>query len=160
VNEGTKGFLSELEELDWFSCVGMPIDDETIIPVSDWPSAIAACTRPDSERASLEARNRLTRRLAVNWKPEYQRWNLLVREVKSVLLPIIDCKIVATVTLNRLPNDFQSCVAWDLLNVCMELEYEGMVAPRYFSVLASWYLKGHFPCGWEAGDPDRRVLVF
>src|SRR5438477_584249 len=41
----------------------------------------------------------------------------------------------------------------------MEYEYADVIKTEFYRCLASWYLRGRFPCGWQHGRLVRRVRV-
>jgi hypothetical protein len=47
-----------------------------------------------------------------------------------------------------------------LVHACVEQEYADVVAPAFFSRLAEWYLRGHYPCGWLGDYPDGKIMVY
>jgi hypothetical protein len=154
MKETTKALLESLRQTDWFACVGTIHDEPSVVVITSWPEAMRLCQSEDWDYVSLEAKNLLTSRLAARWPDRYREWNVLVREVKAVHEPLVAEKCTRTVSAYQLPQAFVHCVQWDLLMACMELEYGDCVAPAYFSGLADWYVRGHFPCGWEGPFPD------
>ena len=53
-----------------------------------------------------------------------------------------------------------SAVQWDILHVCMEAEYADVYPPGFYASQAYWYVKGHFPCGWQGEFPNGKLIVY
>jgi len=52
-------------------------------------------------------------------------------------------------------------VQWEILGVCMEAEYADVYPPGFYASQAYWYVKGHFPCGWEGGEfPKGKLIIY
>jgi hypothetical protein len=59
-----------------------------------------------------------------------------------------------------LPKVFLDTVDWDILNLCMEAEYADVYPPGFYASQAYWYLKGHFPCGWQGAFPKGKLVIY
>jgi len=55
---------------------------------------------------------------------------------------------------------FEHCVQWDILHVCMEAECADVFPAAYYASQAYWYVKGHFPCGWEGEFPKGKLIIY
>lgn len=40
----------------------------------------------------------------------------------------------------------------------MEAEYADIFRPAFYASQAYWYVKGHFPCGWEVAFQAENLL--
>jgi hypothetical protein len=58
------------------------------------------------------------------------------------------------------PRTFEDAVQWDILNVCMEAEYADIYPPGFYASQAYWYVKGHFPCGWQGNFPEGKLIMY
>lgn len=63
------------------------------------------------------------------------------------------------IELNRLPREFRGAVDWDVLHACMEAEYADVFQPGFYASQAYWYVKGHFPCGWQGAFLSGKLVI-
>jgi hypothetical protein len=84
----------------------------------------------------------------------------LVDELKPVTESLVVDKIRDVVASNGLPTVFEDTVKWDILHICMEAAYADVFPPGFYANQAHWYVKGHFPCGWEGDFPAGRMVVY
>lgn len=136
------------------------IDTSSAIVLSSWAEAIASCESPRWQDFYLEAANRYRDRLVGLSPQRFSQWNDLVREVKKVSVPLVQGKIESLMQKEKLPKVFSDCVQWDVLHTCMEAEYADVFPPGYFASQAYWYMKGHFPCGWEGNFPEGKLVIY
>jgi hypothetical protein len=155
----TVAILDELERANWFSRVGMH-DAATAIVVTSWQEAIAHCASIDWENLCLEARNQYVDRLVERSKERFSKWNDIVNELRKTADPFVRRKIQPVVRKHRLPKVFEDTVQWDILTSCMEAEYADVYPPGFYASLASWYIKGHFPCGWQGVFPRGMQIIY
>jgi hypothetical protein len=87
-------------------------------------------------------------------------WNEIVIEIKKITEPFVRQKIEVVVKEHDLPPVFEHCVQWDVLHVCMEAEYADVFPPAYYASQAYWYVKGHFPCGWEGEFSKGKLIIY
>jgi hypothetical protein len=123
MQQETRQLLADLDGADWFSTVGQPISEpllKDVILVSSWAEAVGCCGSDSWENYTLEQRNLLTSHLHDHARDRYRRWNEIVDEVKSMLIPIVERKINPTVKEHALPELVRHCVEWDVLGACME----------------------------------------
>jgi hypothetical protein len=155
----TDATLEELEKADWFSCVGVQ-DTTTAKVLLSWKQAIKNCSSINWENLCLEAANQYRERLLERSKKRYNQWNETVDQVKNVTTSLARRKIDTIVREHGLPGVFEATVQWDILHVCMEAEYADVYHPGFYASQAYWYVKGHFPCGWEGKFPDGRLVIY
>lgn len=155
----TLATLRQLDEASWFTNVGVK-DSHLVTVVSSWEEAMQRCASAEWENLCLEAVNQYRERLAEKDIHRLAQWNDLVAAVKQVILPMVERKIAAVVRVNSLPQVFGDTVQWDMLHVCMEAEYAEVFPPGFYASQAYWYLKGHFPCGWDGDFPNGKLVVF
>jgi hypothetical protein len=55
---------------------------------------------------------------------------------------------------------FENMVQWDILHVCMEAEYADVYPPGFYASQAYWYVKGHYPCGWQGEFPKGKLIIY
>jgi len=155
----TAATLETLERAVWFSKVGIK-DTKVAIVLSSWQEAIDHCSAPEWEDLCLEATNQYCERIVERSLDRWRKWNQTVDEIKRFTEPLVSTKIAAVVEQHKLPRVFQSVVSWDILFVCMEAEYSDVYPPGFFADQAHWYVRGHFPCGWEGEFPKGKLIIY
>lgn len=157
----TEQTLLELENAEWFASVGIRNEvSKVAVVLSSWEEAIEFCSSVGWENLELELANKLREKLLRTAIDRYRQWNQTAVELKAVTIPLVDRKIAPVVEQNRLPKAFRDAVQWDILHVCMEAEYTDVCPPGFYSGLAFWYVKGHFPCGWLDDSPQGRPIIY
>lgn len=155
----TRATLEQLEKAVWFSTVGVT-DSQAVTVVSSWDEALEQCNSVEWENLCLEAVNQYRGRIAELSPERLAEWNNIITEIKRISIPLVRKKIADVVRDNKLPQSFEDTVQWDILHLCMEAEYSDIFPPGFYASQAYWYLKGHFPCGWQGKFPDGRLVVF
>jgi hypothetical protein len=158
VHPRTVRVIDDLEKAAWFSCVGVK-DTSVALVLSSWEEAIEHCSSLAWENLCLEASNQYRERLVERSKERFQRWNEIVANLKPMTIPFVRRKIELVVREHSLPKVFEDQVQWDVLGVCMEAEYADVYPPGFYASHAYWYVKGHFPCGWEGKFPKEGKLI-
>jgi hypothetical protein len=159
----TTATLEKLEQAEWFANVGTyaGIEDRSkIVLLSSWQEAIQHCSSVEWENLGLEAANQYRERLLERSKDRYNIWNEIVEQLKPTTIPFVKRKIEAVVRVHNLPQVFEDTVQWDILHVCMEAEYADVYHPGYYASQAYWYVKGHFPCGWDGDFPQGKLIIY
>ncbi len=151
--------LANLERASWFSRVGVQ-DATAAIVLGSWAEAIEQCTSKEWENLCLEAMNQYRERLVERSSERFEKWNVLVDELKKTTIPFVRRKIERVSRLHKLPRAFEAAVQWDILGVCMESEYADVYPPGFYGSNAYWYIKGHFPCGWRGEFPKGQLVVY
>jgi hypothetical protein len=161
VHPGTIAILEEFEDASWFSRVGIKADSTTAMVLTSWTEAIEHCGSFEWEELRNEAKNQYCERLAERSPERWNRWNEVVNEVKKFTVPLVNRKIEAVVREHNLPEIFRVCVRADITMLCMESEYADVHPLEFFAGISSWYVRGHFPCGWR-GDtaPHGRFVIY
>jgi hypothetical protein len=155
----TVATLDRLENASWFSCVGVKDTDAAIV-LSSWQEAIEQCSSLEWENLSLEALNQYRERIVERSRERFEQWNEIVEEVTKTTVPFVRRKIEAVVREHGLPKVFEDLVQWDMMGVCMEAEYADVYPPGYYGSQAYWYVKGHFPCGWQGDFPKGTLIIY
>lgn len=151
--------IAQLEEVEWFKCVGAR-DTEAAIILSSWREAIEHCSSLEWENLCLEAANQYCERLVERSRERFRMWNEIVDELKPLTMPFVQRKIETVVREHELPKVFEDTVQWDILHLCMEAEYGDVYPPGYYASQGYWYMKGHFPCGWEGEFPKGKLIIY
>jgi len=159
MNPRTKATLRQLEEAEWFSKVGQ-CDTQVAIVLSSWEQAIQSCSSPSWENLCLEGTNSYCERLLEKSPARFNQWNEVVALVKPYSDALVQNKIASVVQENNLPKVFENTVRWDMLHVLIEAEYADVYPPGFYASQAYWYVKGHFPCGWDGIFPDGKLIIF
>lgn len=155
----TVASLDQLEKADWFAAVGVKDTDAAIV-LSSWDEAIEHCGSLEWENLLLEAANQYRERLLERSKERLGKWNEIVDEIKPVTVALVRRKISEVCTKHGLPKVFEDTVQWDILHLCMEAEYADVYPAGFYASQAYWYVKGHFPCGWQGEFPEGKLIVY
>ena len=159
MNQSTRSLIGEFGKLDFFNMCGLP-GDASVIHVDDWDTAIWMITHPDwTDYKEWFWSDRL-RVLSMEFPQEIKTWNDVVDEVKSFTEPLVDEIERARFAGQEVPKDVFDAIRWDLVQGCMEREYEEIVPNSIYTKLAEQYLAGRLPCGWDGDYPDGSVVVF
>lgn len=154
----TSKILEDLRSTNWFTRVGQ--SNAESISVSSWGEAIERAELPSWEDIRLEAQNEISSFLVKTDRERRQQWNIVVRTIKQLSIPLVTTKIERVVKTNQLPASFISNVQRDIMYVAMGVEYSDVFEQGLFSQILRWYLQGHFPCGWEGKYPEGKMIVF
>jgi len=151
--------LEALQKAHWLSRAGIP-DALDVIVLASWQEALAFRALPAWEDLRLEIANQLRERIEERSRERLLKWNEIVISLKKTVIPLLSAKISPAVRQHGLPKAFEGSVQWDILHACMETEYADVCAPGFYTNLASWYIKGHFPCGWQGAFPQGMLIVY
>lgn len=153
-----------LDSVRWFSAVGdsVPALAEAsgfaAQRVASVDEASLLLGMPGWEAVTADAAGRLTEWLSANCKDDFQRWNVIAREVKSLFQSsLIPAARAAVVDLSIDPV-LVDCATWDVLHAAMEAIYADCRPPRFFGHLLAVYEAGHVPCSWSGAWPDGSLL--
>lgn len=155
----TEATLEQLRQAHWFSRVGVH-DAKVARVLSSWREAIEHCTSPDWEDLCQEAVNQYSERLIERSPERYRHWNAVVEMVRPVARALVNEKTRDVVERYRLPKGFVDTVRWDIIHLLMEAEYADVYPPGFFASQAYWYVKGHFPCGWDGVFPQGLLIIY
>ncbi len=129
--------------------------------VDSWKDAIKHCSSQSWQDLALEWVNQLGVRVLRLNRERYNEWNHVVDSLRPTVEQLVQRKTVPVLTSNSLPQEFTGSVRGDIFGILMEAEYSDICPePGPFAALASYYLKGHFPCGWEGDHPKGRLIVY
>jgi hypothetical protein len=85
---------------------------------------------------------------------------MVAGELKSLTVPLVQRKTSGIIQQHHLSKAFEDAVQWDILHACIEAEYADVYPPGFFASQAYWYVKSHFPCGWEGEFPEGKLIVY
>jgi len=159
MNHRTQETIERLETADWFCAVGRN-DTENATILSSWKEAIESCASEEWQDLLLEAKNQYTEKLVRISKERFNQWNIIGRELKAVTIPLVSRKLQPVMDREKLPKIFEDTVNWDILNLAMEAEYADVYPPGFFTSQGYWYIKGHFPCGWQGSFPEGKLIIY
>jgi hypothetical protein len=155
----TESTLEKLRQAQWFRFVGVH-DTKAAKSLSSWQEAIESCGSAEWEDLCLEAANQYCERLAERAPERFQAWNDIVLAIKPAVIALVREKTKQIVEENDLPTALVNTVNWDILHLCMEAEYADVYPPGFFASQAYWYVKGHFPCGWQGDFPEGKLIIY
>jgi hypothetical protein len=155
----TEATLAELKQAEWFRWVGVH-DCEMVEILASWAAAIESCSSLEWENLCLEAANQYRERLLERSPEPFAQWNDIVRLVKPEAQALVREKTEDVIRAHNLPDVFQARVNWDMIHLCMEAEYADIFPPGFYACQAYYYLRGHFPCGYQGEFPRGRLVVY
>ncbi|MHC5538479.1 hypothetical protein ACYOEI_09640 [Singulisphaera rosea] len=159
MHDRTRATIDRLKHAEWFADVGRVVDGPFVL-VQSWDAAIASCSSQEWENLQLEASNQFAEHVSRKAPDLFRKWNKIVEELKTVIVPLVQMKIDCVVQAERLPKMFEDAVQWDILGVCIEAEYADVQPPGFFASQAFWYVNGRFPCGWDGCFPAGKLILF
>jgi hypothetical protein len=159
MQEHTQIVLNMLKQANWFSAVGEQ-EQADVLVLPSWEEAIKSCASASWENVQLEAANLISDVLVVQYRERYQLWNVIAEEVKATTIPLIQRKISPVIEKHSLPKVFEDSVNWDIVHIGIAAEYVDLYPPRFHALCAYWYIKGHFPCGWDGDFPNGRLIIY
>jgi hypothetical protein len=151
--------LDRLEKASWFSRVGIN-EGAAVTVVTSWQEAIQHCDSDEWEDLEREAMNRYREFIARHSTERLGLWNGIVDEVKNITRPLVDRKTASIIRERSLPRIFKISVYEDITGICLEAEHADMCPPGFFTGLYPWYIRGHFPCGWQGVFPQGTLVVY
>jgi hypothetical protein len=102
----------------------------------------------------------MTHTLAQEVPKAYQAIGDVADEVRKVVDSLIQSKIRIVIEEQKLTKSFRSTVIWSIWNIVLSAHYGDLYTPTFYADLAHWYVKGHFPCGWEGEYPAGHLMVY
>ncbi len=162
--ERTQQTIDDLTKADWFVSVGEHIDDGNIARVHSWDTAISAFIADSSIDAHGEARNEIMNvivpKLNVHSPNSPRARNRVVDEIQKHVLPLVERKVNFLIQTRGVSDSFVNGVKWQMTAIATAVEYSDVFVSSFYMNIRDWYLKGHFPCGWEGTYPRGRMIVF
>ncbi len=145
--ESATELIERYRKADWFTKVGQLIEDKSIVRVSSWDEAIATSRAKypgDWADMTLEAMNIVGHEVQRHDRAQYQEWNAHVDWIKAQL-GFLKVKVLNSPLK-------ESDISFTVLGACIEAVYGGIVETKLLRDICEWFVKGHFPCGWEGED--------
>jgi hypothetical protein len=156
-----QAWADRFESVRWFSAVGSASEEASGLDgrrVESVEEASRLFSSAEWEAVTADAASRLSEWLNARCKEDFQRWNVLARDVKagfgSSLIPAARTA-VAQLSINPVLVD---CATWDVLHAVMEAIYADCRPPRFFADLLAVYEAGHVPCSWSGSWPQGTLL--
>jgi hypothetical protein len=155
----TNAVLKKLEEADWFGHVGEPVEAK-VFAVSSWQEAMDTCASSSWLWHLLQTSEGNMRELCFRDEKALDRWEKISKEMDKVAAPLVRKKTQSVVRSHKLPKLFRQIVNLAMHGFLMEMEFADINPPGFFTELATWFYNGHFPCGWEQGAREGRLIVY
>ena len=151
--------LRALEQVPWFRNTGMGKFEE-VVRVTSWLEAVAACASLKWQNTQQRAGNRLAAAVqTVSWD-QHNRWNEILKIADPIIDELLKRDVDPILQTQAIPSIVLKRVRCDLQGFALETEFNEIVEPGFFSRLADYYRRGHFPCGWEGEYPQGRLILF
>jgi len=128
--------------------------------VSTWPEAIEFCTSTLWRALIVDAVKLYREQLASIAAERMLLWNDLENEIRPIVASLVLRKTEQVVVTNQLPKVVIERMRWDMLHFALETENADVCPVGFFAEQASWYLKGHFPCGRMGNKLTGRPIVY
>lgn len=165
MNPFTNQLLLTLSSADWFcNTSNLFAEENDVTRVGNWDEALDVSKSQASEDARLEAQNELSVHLFLHDKNALTSWNPKIKELRPLVIQMIDKKLAEPKIMARLPinagEKFVDSLRRDLLGLCLSYEYKDAIKSRYYELLEHWLILGRFPCGWIGQVPDNMKDAF
>lgn len=139
---------------EWFTYVGEPSTDDSVLWVKSWDAAAAMAAEGNSWYCANVASNLLSGFLHDHHNALYQMWN---RHIES-FAPVRDDLMIGSI-VPAIPPDYRTVDVFDwirsqLTRAYLECVYSPISDIRLACRQLEWYLKGRFPCGWRVETED------
>lgn len=157
----TKKVINTLFATQWFFAVGERA--KGVVRASDWAEAAKSCISQKWQDTCLEADNLLRENIYANSnaRPErINRWNEIVDEMEAAIVPKVKATLEPLASKIAHLNEIESAITQMIIGYGMELEYNDLIQPGFYSGLADWLMRGRFPCGWQGEYPKGKLVVY
>jgi hypothetical protein len=164
VTPRTEQFLDAISKTPLLAHAGEPLPatpaGADAVLVASWAQAFESRRSEDWREVQLEARGDLTSFLAHQHMDRYKKWNQITGGIRPRVLELATPVCEAVARREKLSASLLASVSWDLLAACMEYEFADLRPPGFYDRLASLYLLGRFPCGWQGEYPNGHLEIF
>jgi len=155
MRDETRGVISILTRIDWFSKCGEKATDSEYAFVDSKERAIQMFTSRQWFYFANPIRNREGSFVVPTFN-RVEEYNAVAMEVCGVateeIVRRIDPKIGAHLDLR---NETRRSVQMDIAHILWEAEFEHLVTPMfYLPIILPAYRLGRLPCGWTGREPD------
>lgn len=156
----TELLLERLRKSEWFTRVGKPVNTDLVVPVDSWRCAVAHADSAEWGNLTLRVKNEQSNAVLEHFGDDAFPWNEMADKLRGAVRALVDDRIGRL----RIEKEFRKVVgdnaAWDVLGACMEVQFREYIRGTFFGVVAEWYMRGRFPCGWEGKYPQGKLIVF
>ena len=152
--------IDKLIAAPWFVAVGEPLDDKSVEAVHSWKEAMQLCLSHQWDDCWIDANNGITQTLDRDHRQRYQDWNNIVDAIDPHLVKPIQTIAKKAIREHNLPKGFAQVLVSSTRVACVESQYSDILAPGFYSEIASWYLVGRLPCGLTEEYPNGKSLIF
>jgi hypothetical protein len=155
MNGQTAKMVARMEASALFSHLGdsSDLDPTKVSPARSWEDAMTHTTKARRwETVRLEASGQLRGHLAFNDRDLLDLWNPFVEEMHPVVRRHCERQVTPVLEAMGCNQDLatvSNCVTWDLLGIYLEAEFSEWARPGFYTMLAEYYVRGHWPCGWD-----------
>lgn len=151
--------LQVIKNINWFASIGKPID-ELNAHVGSWEEADERCNESAWQDVLIITHNELGEFVIPHLEDRANTWNAVAVEIRKTVLPLLDSVIQDHITSHNVSKSVVDSFTWTILHIVMSAYYEDMHQFSFYTDLARWYVKGHFPCGWEGQYPEGQLIVY
>ena len=162
INFDPQEWAARLASVRWFSAIG---DSSPALGSGFAAQRVASVDEAsfllgssDWEAVTADAAGRLTEWLSSSCKDDFQRWNVIAREVKALFDGSVIAGARTAVVELSIDPVLVVCSTWDVLHAVMEATYADCRPPRFFMRLLAVYEAGHVPCSWSGTWPEGTLL--
>jgi hypothetical protein len=159
MNQQTQETLEQLVQIDWFFACGQREGEDAIF-VKSWEEAIESCTSGFWDDFLLSVANQYRQSLRLHSNKDYNNWNKIIDELRNQVENLVPGKILQAHRKYNVPLTIEDPVRWDLLHSFAEVEFSTVCPPAFYTKALGWYLRGHFPCGWQGDYPSGSIVVY
>lgn len=162
--KATLAFYNILDEINWFSNVGIYMRSE-FYRITSWRHALLILKSIESENALTESGNEISRRVPDEIFQD--TWNETVEVIKEKFygklnqsIKNIGLEIKENISSEQL-KEIKDVIQWDILNYVLLCEYGEYVKKKgIYDLKKRIYIAGHYPCGWIGDYPEGQLAVF
>lgn len=141
INPQLQAFLSQLESYPWFENVAERLNQNEVKQVFSWREAWTHLQ--DESWANARVHEGVD-----SW---HEGWDIAYDKTLQVTSQSLYC------------HEFEPSItsadaaAYDVASAAVEIARS---QPAFFTDLMKWYVRGHFPCGWEGEYPLGKLIVY
>lgn len=145
----------------WFESIGQPLDAPNAAKrVMSMRKTIRSFRSSHWDSTILEARNGITETLFAKDHDLLDKWNEIVYATNDLFEDRFRILYEKLVKLHGVPEKNWTQFMGTLGMACSESEYIDVLPLGFFSEIVSWYMVGHFPCGFDGEYPNGQLMVY
>jgi hypothetical protein len=153
MRELTNAILREMTRWPLLGAIGKPLPlckPGYATGVNNWRDASLLCNRDQWSSLQLQVKNRISRTIREKAFSRSLEWNQIADQVRPIIGEFVEGIQIKIEAECDVRNIITASISWDLMMICMEIEYSNIMVPFFFVPnLKSIYQEGHFPCGWS-----------